>query len=74
MTTAETTPRPPEAAPRLLKSAEVCEQLGIGIAKFYDLVNSGDLSPIRLPSPTGKRRELRFEQAEIDAFIARNRS
>ena len=67
MTTAQTTPR-------LLTSAEVREQLGIGTTKFYKLVDAGELTPVRLPSPTGARRELRFEQSEIDAFIDRNRA
>ena len=63
----------PESAPRLLTSAEVREQLGIGPTKFYELVASGQLAVIRIPSRTGKRRELRVDPAEIAAFIARNR-
>ena len=59
---------------RLLTSDEVLELLGIKKTKFYKLIAGGDLTPIRLPSPTGKRREFRFEQSEIDAFIERNRA
>ena len=58
----------------LLTSAEVCELLGIGATKLYRLIAEEELTPVRLPSPTGQRRELRFEQSEIDAFIARNRA
>ena len=60
-------------APRLLTSAEVRELLSIGETKFYKLVEDGFLVPVRLPTEDGKRREFRFEQSEIDAFIARNR-
>jgi predicted DNA-binding transcriptional regulator AlpA len=63
----------PEPSRRLLTSAETREQLGIGTTKFYLLVASGELAVVRIPSPTGKRQELRIEQSEIDAFIARNR-
>lgn len=67
MTDAQTTPR-------LLTSAEVCEQLGISKTKFYRLIAEDHLTPVKLPSPTGQRRELRFEQSEINAFIERNRA
>lgn len=61
------------AAPQLLTSAEVRAQLGIGTTKFYELVASGELAVIRIPSPTGKRQEFRIEQSELTAFIKRNR-
>lgn len=61
------------AAPKLLTSAEVRAQLGIGTTKFYELVASGELAVIRIPSPTGRRQELRIEPSELAAFIERNR-
>ena len=65
--------QPALPVPRLLTSAETRAQLGISTTKFYRLIATGELTPIRLPSPTGQRRELRFEQSEINAFIERNR-
>ena len=59
---------------RLLTSQEAREQLGIGETKLYKLVEDGHLIPVRLPTETGKRREFRFEQSEIDSFIERNRA
>ena len=63
----------PEPAPQLLTSAEARKQLGVGTTKFYGLVATGQLAVVKIPSPTGKRQELRVEQSEITAFIERNR-
>jgi hypothetical protein len=60
-------------APKLLNSAEACAALRISLTKFYELVASGELAVIRIPSPTNRRQELRIEPSEIAAFIERNR-
>lgn len=64
----------PEPTEKLLTSAEAITKLGIGMTKFYELVGSGDLVVIRIPSRTGKRQEYRVEPSEIRAFIERNRT
>ncbi len=64
--------------------AEACRQLGISKVKFYELLNGGHIATVLLPTPGGardKRRvghggpraSRRIEQAEINAFIERNR-
>jgi len=75
------TQQPAESQPsRMVTVVEVCEQLGIGKTKFYDLVNKGELAVIdingvgkRLPGEIGRRRSIRVEQTAVDAFKARNR-
>lgn len=64
---------------RMLTVREVCDQLGIGRTKFYALVRSGELSAINVnPAPRrrvgqpGPRPSIRVEQADVDAFKARN--
>jgi hypothetical protein len=68
----------------LVTVAEARGQLGIGLTKMYELINTGEIAVVRLPTPGGKatrrrvgesgaRPSLRIEQAEIDAFIARHR-
>lgn len=63
---------------------EACRQLGIAKKKLYELINSGEIASVVLPSPSGARTPRRvgdrggkpgrrIEQGEIDAFIARNR-
>lgn len=68
---------------RLVTVNEVCAQLGIKKTKFYALVNQGAL-PIydvsgsnRAPGPARageRRRVIRVNQADIDAFLMRNRA
>jgi predicted DNA-binding transcriptional regulator AlpA len=68
----------------LVTVAEGCRQLRISKAKFYELINSGEIASVVLPSPGGSRAPRRIgekgpkparriEQAEIDAFIERHR-
>jgi excisionase family DNA binding protein len=57
----------------MLTSAQVMELLSIKQTKFYQLVDSGELKPVAIPTGTGQRREFRFEQSEIDDFIKRNK-
>jgi excisionase family DNA binding protein len=62
--------------------ASVCGQLGIGKTKFYDLVNKGEL-PVHdvsgsdaEPGPARRgqrRRAIRVQQADVDAFLKRTR-
>lgn len=68
---------------RMVTVTEVCAQLGIGKTKFYDLVNQGEL-PIHDLSGSGqgpgatrkgeRRRVIRVEQADVDAYHARTRA
>lgn len=69
---------------RLRTVAEAAAQLGIGKVKFYELIKSGELATVELPTPgdgrarrrvgqAGPRASHRVEEAEIDAFIERNR-
>jgi excisionase family DNA binding protein len=78
----QTTAEPAEGQMRTV--AEVCRQLKIGRTKFYDLVNKGELTPFdisggprKTPGPApkgGRRRTIRVEQADVDAFKARGRA
>jgi predicted DNA-binding transcriptional regulator AlpA len=71
--------------PKLVTLAEAMEQLGIGKVKLYELINSGAIVTVELPTPggtaarrrvgeSGPKKSRRIEQAEINAFIARNRA
>jgi excisionase family DNA binding protein len=62
--------------PRLLTIAEAAGQLGVDRRTVYDLVHKGDIATIQIPpriASRGERHARRIEQAEIDAFIERNR-
>jgi excisionase family DNA binding protein len=52
---------------------EAAEQLGVSRDKLYELMASGDLAYVSLP-PHSKQAGRRIEQAEIERFIAANRS
>ena len=59
---------------KLLTVAEAMDQLGIKSKdKIYELMASGDLAFVKFP-PHTKSAGRRIEQAEVEAFIARNRS
>ena len=60
------------AVPKLLTVAEAMEQLGIGKVKIYDLMRAGEIAYVSMP-PHTLQSARRIEQAEIEAFIARNR-
>ena len=57
---------------RLVTPADAAEQLGISLRTIYELMSTGALASIKIP-PGGKTSPRRIEQAEIDAFIDRNR-
>ena len=57
---------------RLVTPADAAEQLNVSLRTIYELMSSGELASIKLP-PGGKTSPRRIEQAEIDAFIERNR-
>lgn len=66
----------------MLTVTEVCTQLRIGKTKFYGLINSGELEAVdvsgrnaasRRVGQPGRRRTLRIERAQVDAYIERNR-
>ena len=59
-------------APKLLTVAEAMDQLGIGKVKIYELMRAGELDWVDMP-PHTLQAARRIEQAEVDAFIARNR-
>lgn len=65
-----TEPATRDAPERLLTAAEVCEQLGIGRTKLYELRQDGHLPPIKLPSRTDRRPRLRWRQSTVRDFIA----
>jgi excisionase family DNA binding protein len=65
-----------QRAPRLLTIAQAAEQLGLNARTVYDLVYKGDIASVQIPpraASKGEKLARRIEQAEIDAFIARNR-
>jgi excisionase family DNA binding protein len=66
----------------MITVTEVCAQLGVGKTKFYDLVNKGELAVHDVsgsgtePGPNRKghrRRSIRVQQADVDAFLMRSR-
>lgn len=61
---------PPD--PQLRTVEETCAQLGLERTKVYELMASGELAYVKIP-PGSLQAARRVEQAEIDAFIARNR-
>lgn len=61
------------APPKLLTVAEAMAQLGIRSKhKIYGLMRAGELAYVVLP-PHTHQAGRRIEQAEVEAFIARNR-
>lgn len=58
--------------PKLVTVNEACEQLGMSRNKLYELMTAGEFAYVSLP-PHSKQAGRRIEQAEIAAFIARNR-
>jgi excisionase family DNA binding protein len=58
---------------RLLTITEVSQQLGLSKSVVYELMYTGDLRSVEIPSRNGKQAMRRFEQAEVDAFVARHR-
>ncbi|HEV2376210.1 MAG TPA: helix-turn-helix domain-containing protein [Streptosporangiaceae bacterium] len=60
------------APPKLLTVAEAMEQLGIGKDKIYELMGCGELAYVSLP-PHTRQAGRRVAQADVDAFIKRNR-
>jgi predicted DNA-binding transcriptional regulator AlpA len=72
-------------APKLVTLAEAMDQLGVGKTRLYELINSGEIATVELPTPggatarrrvgdPGPKKSRRIEQAEINAFIERNRA
>lgn len=60
-------------APGMVTVAEAMRQLGIKSRDtIYRLMGSGELAWVSMP-PHTKQAGRRIEQAEIDAFIERNR-
>ena len=53
-----------------LRRSEIQEILGIGSAKFYELIHSGDLEAYRVGGPKGA---LRVTREALERFRARNR-
>lgn len=56
--------------------AETATLLGFSERTVWDLIRSGELASVAVPSATGrgKRAMRRVERSEIDAFISRNRA
>jgi excisionase family DNA binding protein len=59
---------------RLLTVAEVCEQLHLSRSVVDELMYKGEIRSVEIPSASDKRAIRRFEQAEVDAFVARHRT
>lgn len=58
----------------LLKVTQAAGKLGISRRKLMELIYTGEIETIRLPSKrTGLPYEHRIEPAEIQRFIDRNR-
>lgn len=78
------TARSTDDRPVLVSGAEARRQLDVGVTKFYELVHSGELETVLMPSANGKhltgrrvgergpRGTRKVKQASIDAFIERH--
>ena len=66
-----TKPEAAKASP-LRTVDQACEQLGVERSKLYELMRQGHIASIKLPPGTAQSGR-RIEQAELDAFIVRNR-
>jgi excisionase family DNA binding protein len=62
----------PDQPSRLLTVAAARERLGMSKDKLYELMRAGELAFVKLP-PYTQHSGRRIEEAEIEAFIARNR-
>ena len=76
---------PTEERPVLVSVAEARRQLDLGHVKVYELIHSGELETVLIPSANGKhqtagrrvgdrgpRGTRKVKQASIDAFIERH--
>jgi excisionase family DNA binding protein len=63
----ETAVMPERPRRRLLRPEEAAEYLGIARWKLYELTRHGKLASVK------EGRTIRFEQADLDAFIAAHR-
>ena len=55
---------------------EFAKRTSISVRLAYELIDSGDIAALRLPSrpgTVGKRRFFRIESAEVDRFLKRAR-
>lgn len=57
----------------LLTVVQTAAKLGISRRKLMELIYSGQIETIRIPSRNGGVREHRIEPEEIQRFIDRNR-
>jgi len=67
-------PRPvtPAPTPKLIRPSEVAVTLGVGKTKVYELIASGALPAVQIPSRTpGARADMRVRRADVDAWIAK---
>lgn len=62
-----------QSKPKLLKVNEAAAQLGISREQVYALISRGELASVKIPG-RNQAWARRIEQAEIDAFIERNRA
>lgn len=72
-----------ETPVQLITVAAAARQLGVGKTKMYELINSGEIAVVNLPTPGGKsarrlvgergpRPSVRVPQGEVDRFIERH--
>lgn len=59
--------------PRLLTARQAARQLGLSTTAVYQMMYKGDLASIAIPTGNPHRTLRRVEQAEVSAFIERNR-
>lgn len=68
--TADATPPQPK---KLLRVNEAAAQLNMSREQLYELMRRGELAYVQGTARSGKPGWRQIEQAEIDAYIARNR-
>lgn len=61
------------STPLLLTVEQTRRQLGCSRRHVYNLINRGELTSVRTRGPRGNPWGHRIEQAEIHAYIERNR-
>jgi excisionase family DNA binding protein len=58
----------PEDGDGMLKVTQACRKLGLSRRKLMELIASGDIATVRIPSKNGGVREHRIEPEEIERF------
>lgn len=64
----------PVSASRLLRRKEAAEYLAISVSALDELTRRGELPHVAMPSAYGKRSDRRWEENELNKFIASHRT